>query len=325
MNNFAQRCANLLRGGIGPRFDETDAAPHQHREYDMATVIEDIFKPKVKKAEAGTVHWLDEQVKRSKREVFSEVVTVTPGLANVILGNNEHNRNVRAVKLAQFAADMKGGRWSFNGEPIIIANTGELNDGQHRLHAVIEANISMPFLFVFGVDRETRTTVDQGSARTAADYLGMRGVVNSALSAGIARLVIAYERSGGQDVAGTKFVTNADVLARIDSDDGIEKSATFAQRHIKSVRPFCAPSPIGACHYLLNREHPADADLFIEQVCLGENLRKSDPAFAVRERLLTSGKYAGQKMEIIFRGWNAFRSNRPLKIAKVLGSFPALF
>jgi len=290
----------------------------------MATVLERIAPTKTRKPEAGTVHWFDQCVARGRNEVFTALITVTPGLANVILGNNPDNRNIRATKLAQFAADMRAGRWSLNGEPIIISKSGELNDGQHRLGAIIEANTPIDLLFVFGIERETRTTVDQGAARGAADYLQMRGAQYAAISAVIARTVIAYERSGGQTVAGTKFVTNAEVLERVASDPGIVASSAFAMHHARAFRSFCAPSAIGAAHYILKQEHPSDADAFMEQVCVGESLRKSDPAFAVRERLWTTGKYTGQKLEVIFRGWNAYRSGRPLKLAKVLGNLPAL-
>lgn len=290
----------------------------------MATVLERVIAPAKRQPDAGTVQWFHDCVERGKRSVFSETVVVSPGLANVILGDNPNNRNIRPTKLTQFAADMRAGRWAFNGENIIIAKTGELNDGQHRLSAIIEANTPIPLIFQFGVERETRTTVDQGSARTAADYLGMKGATHAATSAAIARIVIAYERSGGQDIAGTKYVTNSEVLDRVRRDPEITVSAHFAQSHAKSTRTFCSPSAIGAAHYLLCREHPSEADAFMEQVCVGENLRRSDPAFAVRERLWTTSKYAGQKMEVIFRGWNAYRSGRQLKLAKVLGNFPAL-
>ena len=65
---------------------------------------------KAKKTDAGTVHWFNECVERGKGEVFSEVTTVTPGLASVLLDKNPDNRNIRAVKVEQFAADMRASR-----------------------------------------------------------------------------------------------------------------------------------------------------------------------------------------------------------------------
>jgi hypothetical protein len=290
----------------------------------MATVLERIVPAKIKKPEAGTVHWFDECVARGKRERFSEEVIVTPGLANVILGNNPDNRNVGPAKLAQFASDMRHGRWALNGEPLIIAKTGELNDGQHRLNALIEANVSLPMIFQFGLERDTRFTVDQGKCRSAADYLGMEGMPNATATASIARLVIAYEQSGYDGIADANRVTNAEVRARAETDEDLRVSASFAGSHHKATRNFAAPAIIGFCHYVLTDEHPGDADIYMQQICTGEGLKKNDPAYVVRDRLLNLGRNRGHKIEIILRGWNAYRSNRPLKLVKVLGNLPAL-
>ena len=163
---------------------------------------------------AGTVHWLNQCVERGKTEVFSEVVTVSPGLAAELLRRNDGNRSVRQTKAEQYAIDMREGRWAFNGEPIIISVDGKLNDGQHRLQAVIDANICVVFLLVFGLSRESRETVDQGAARGASDYLGMGGLPNATTAAGIARLVLAYEQAEGQS-AESKLITNASVVERV--------------------------------------------------------------------------------------------------------------
>lgn len=285
----------------------------------MATKVTKLFKP-----EAGTVHWLNECIARGKREPFSEVTLLTPGLAAELLRRNPDNRVLSASRVRNIAADILAGRWELNLQPIVMSKCGLLNDGQTRCQAVIDANRPIQVNIQFGAERTTRFTLDQIGKRTAADYGTMRGRQHAATAAGLARLVIAYERSGGQNIADTKYVTNTEVDIRADADPAITESAAFAHRLANLARPFCAPSPIGACHYILSREHAPDAEAFLDQVCVGENIRRSDPAFAVRERLLTSGKYAGQKMEIIFRGWNAYRAGRPLKLAKVLGTFPAL-
>lgn len=287
-------------------------------------VVTELERPKAKKHAAGTVHWLDQMVERGRYEVFSAVCTVTPGLANVILGKNDDNRNIRPAKLEQFAADMRAGRWAFNGEPIIVAQTGELNDGQHRLSAVIEANSPQEFLLVFGVERSTRLTVDQGAARSAGDYLGMEGVPNATSVASIGRLILGYEQSGCDNVNASSHVTNAEVRQRAAVDDRLHKSATFAVSHHKDTRNFAAPAIIGFCHYVLSGEHPADAVAYMTQVCTGEGLKKNDPAYVVRDRLLNLGRRRDHKIEIILRGWNSYRAGRPLKLVKVLGNFPAL-
>ncbi len=277
-------------------------------------------------ADHGTVHWFNESIKRGQRGVFTEIVTVSPGLASVILERNADNRHLKPVKAGHYTTDMIAGRWVFNGEPIIVSDTGELNDGQHRMQAVIDANLSMPFLFVFGVKRESRTTVDQGAARTASDYLSMDGVPNSALCAGLARLVMAYEDQNGQGLAKAKEYSNAQIVRRVKSDPAISEAAQYAQSVVTYTKGLILPSLVGAAFYILTDIDHDAAVRYLNQVCVGENIKRGDPAFAVRSSLTNlEATNRTARLEIIFRGWNAFRQNRRLSLAKSLGTIPAVF
>lgn len=290
----------------------------------MATVAK--IAPKAQPI-AGTINWLDDCIERGKGGVFSELTTLTPGLAAELLRRNPDNRFIRQTKAAQYACDIRTGRWVFNGEPIIIADTGELNDGQHRASAVVEANISIPALLVFGLPRETRTTLDQGAARNAGDYLSMDNVPNPTVQASIARLVIAWECAEGQTLSANKYVTNAEVLARVKADDMIAESAHFAAGNAKNTRAFCAPAVIGLCHYIFSDINPSQANEYMHQVCRGEGLKARDPAYTVRDRLISLGnKSRDQRTHIIIRGWNAYRQGRSLALAKIVGkdNLPAL-
>lgn len=291
----------------------------------MATVLEHPNTKAPKKPAAGTVHWFNQCVERGKSEVFSEATTLTPGLAAVLLERNPDNRNIRQTKVLQYEADMRAGRWSFNGEPIIISREGLINDGQHRLRAMVEANFTTQMLFVFGVERETRLTVDQGAARTAGDYLGMEGVENSTFAAVIARIVIAIERERGARLYRESEVTNAEIRLRVYRDSKIADAAHYAAVNYKYTRAFAAPGVIGAAFYLLNDVNPADALAYMDRVCRGDGLRVDDPAYAVRDALLSLGRSTrGPKLEAIFRGWVKFRAGEKMKQAKVLGHFPEL-
>ena len=289
----------------------------------MATLLE-LNAPA--KTEAGTVHWLNDRIARSAAGVISEVVTVTPGLAKVIIENhNPNNRQMKPVKAQHYAADMIAGRWAFNGEPIIFSASGELNDGQHRMQAVIDSNRPSPFLFVFGVSRESRTTVDQGSARTAGDYLSMDGIPNANAAAGIARLIMAFEKEGGRSVSCAKDYSNAQIVARVKADPKILEAAHYAMCTRRWVQGLLMPSLTGTAFYVLSKVHADDAKAYLDQVCIGENIKRGDPAFAVRGALGNmekSGKNA--RLEMVLRGWVAYRQNRKLTLAKSLGTFPAL-
>lgn len=94
--------------------------------------------------------------------ITAEVRKVTPELAKTWLGTTEKNRTFRKSRVAQYAADMKAGRWQLNGEAIKFDKNGHLLNGQHRLHAVVRADTTVPMLVISGLDPETRTTMDSG-------------------------------------------------------------------------------------------------------------------------------------------------------------------
>lgn len=272
----------------------------------------------------GTVHWFNQCIERGKGEVFSEAITLNPVLAGVLLERNPDNRNIRQTKVLQYETDMREGRWVFNGEPVIVSKDGLINDGQHRLRAMVEANCTLPILFVFGVERNTRLTVDQGAARSAGDFLGMEGVENAKAAAAIAKLVIAIERERGARLYRENEVTSTQVRSRVERDSKIGGAAHYALSQFKFARSLAPPAVIGTAFYLLSDVHPEDAKVYMDQVCVGEELRRDSPAYAARDALISLGNRRAAKLEVIFRGWVKHRAGQPLKQAKVLGHFPEL-
>lgn len=271
---------------------------------------------------AGTVHWFDTQVSASgARGVHSELITCTPGLAAAILARNPDNRNIKPAKAEQYANDMRGGRWTFNGEPILISTDGLLNDGQHRLTALMDANVCLPMLFVFGLDRDTRFTVDQGAARTASDFLSMGGVANASSASTIARILIAYEASGGTSID-TRVITNAEVLDRVHRDLRIGEAAHYGVTHGRKSNAYVAATIVGFCYYLFSDIDADDAHAFLDGLCSGANLKDGAPALTCREKLLTMTKARQPKVAVIFRAWNMHR--RGVKKVKTNGLISTL-
>ena len=95
-----------------------------------------------------------------------KVETVTPELAAHYLKRNVDNyRKISKTKVAQYAAEMKAGKWQLNGEAIMFDEEGKLKNGQHRLAAVIAAGIPVKMAIVNGVGNDV-TIYDVGSMRT---------------------------------------------------------------------------------------------------------------------------------------------------------------
>lgn len=284
----------------------------------MASVSE---LPLKNQAQIGTVHWYNSCVERGKSGVFSEVVSLTPGLASVMLARNPDNRQIRHTKAAQYAQDMRNGRWTFNGEPIIVSDDGFLNDGQHRCQAIIDANICIEMIVVFGVPRASRITIDQGAARGAGDYLKMEGVQNWNVAATIARLVLAYEQSNGLAID-TKPITNGEVMDRVHADAKIAEAAHFASTMSRHVSAYAAGTLIGFCYYLFERHDENDAKTFLTQVSKGEGLKAGSAALVLRERLLAEGKARQPKVCMIFRAWNFYRRGMKVSASALHGKMP---
>ena len=64
---------------------------------------------------------------------------VSPMMATLWLEKNVGNRDLSSANISKFARDMIEGKWSLTHQCIAFDCLGNLIDGQHRLHAIIES------------------------------------------------------------------------------------------------------------------------------------------------------------------------------------------
>lgn len=98
---------------------------------------------------------------------------ITPAMASNYLTHNEHNprKNTNRNQIEAYARDMAAGKWFANGEPIVFDANGDLKNGQHRLMAIVKANVPVYMFVIRGVDPEY-TTFDYGMLRRVSQELG---------------------------------------------------------------------------------------------------------------------------------------------------------
>lgn len=269
--------------------------------------------------------WLADRIGRGRAGIFSEEVALTPVLAELMLEANANNRNIRQNKVAEFATDIINGDWELNGEPIIVADSGELNDGQHRCYAVIAAGKPMRTVITFGVRRSSRLTVDVGTARQAGDFLSMDGHKFGFLAAAVAALVWQYEKTGyaGKHSGGSR-PTKVQIRHTYAGHPGLEESIVFVTHTAGGGAGGRKASVLVFCHYLLKQRNKAAADAFISRLILGDGLSRGDPIYHARERMLQDGRMRSEeRIELVLRTWNATREGRrATKASPILGSFP---
>jgi hypothetical protein len=133
-------------------------------------------------------------------DVESRWVHISPAMAAEWLERNVRNRPVSQDTVTSYARDMKAGNWVATHQGIAFNDQSELIDGQHRLLAIIEANVTLLMMVTYalpsGVTESALTTmdcVDRGRTRSVADQLkiqhGMKdGTIIAAVCASLATL-----------------------------------------------------------------------------------------------------------------------------------------
>jgi hypothetical protein len=136
---------------------------------------------------------------------------------------------------------MKNGHWPFTGDPIRFTTDCELIDGQHRLQAIIEANMPMEMVCVFGLEPKAKHALDMGRKRSAGDVLALKGYSQSSRLSGAARqlLHIKYNNHNAK-------VTSAEIEAIVEKHPKLGDCT----HHFNSTRGV-SPALLTALYYIL--------------------------------------------------------------------------
>ena len=117
-------------------------------------------------------------------EMKSKVMMVDPALALAWLQRNiATNRPMRPTVVENYADEMRRGEWHLTHQGIALDIDGNLIDGQHRLAAVIKANVIVPMMVTVNAPRASFVALDGGVKRTLADRLTMPPDVVTVLTA----------------------------------------------------------------------------------------------------------------------------------------------
>lgn len=301
---------HLLFGPEVPAPDNNRAPRAEARtpkELPMLSIVQDEGKVTRRVDRSRMAEWLEERIEAAVHEPSSEAVTLTPVLAELLLDRNPANRPLSQLQVERLASDIKGRRWTFNGEPIIVSRDGCLNDGQHRCAAVVAAGKPIRTMISFGFDRESRMTLDQGVQRTAGHYLGMSGVVDANAVAAIAVMIWQHKEFGTLSTSGRLRPTKSMTLLVAESYKDIADSLAFCSK----TGGLTSRTLLAFCHWTFAHRAGRDAaDEFMEALIGGANLKKTSPILYARNRLTSDRLKQVEKAELIFRAWNAWREGR---------------
>lgn len=170
-----------------------------------------------------------------KRIYSVRIDLITPEKAKEMLEKNV-NRPLKTERVSQYTKDMKDGRWKINGVPIVITDDGYLKDGQHRLRALIKANMSFPFIVISYSKQfeEEASNYDIGLKRSVSDLriLQNKSKVSSRVI-GAMNFILRYNScyKSSSTICDEKIDENAEWLSILDKMTGngkMNKAAYWA-------------------------------------------------------------------------------------------------
>jgi len=265
-------------------------------------------------------------------EVYRE--TIGPEKAEEYLKANTKNRNLRKTLVKRYAREMQEGRWDFNGEALKFDTDGTLLDGQHRLTAVVLAEVELEFLVIRNLHPETRQTIDTGGPRRASDVLTFNGYKNHAASLASAAKYLHSHLNGtltsyasnNREVA----ATNQEVLDIVQDHSGLEESIEYIYS-LNRLRGFYPAGMASFLHFVFRKEDPELADSFFRGLYEGVGLEADTGLYHLRNRLLTVAQSNERlppkdKIALVAKAWNKTRNDETVKVLRWGGneSFPEI-
>lgn len=208
-----------------------------------------------------------------------EIEIVTPTVAKTYLATSEGNRNLKHAHLASLVSMIMADQFVMNGSPIRFDQEGNLIDGHHRLTAIVIADKAVKLLVVRGINKDTMQTIDVGVPRSVSDQLKIKrheshGALRVAYVNWALRLLTGY-------IVPVKTIDQFDEWMKV-FGAGIHVTTD----HNVHITRFMRAAPLGASLAFAYKADPAVITDLIIQIRDGENLKRTDIAYTIREFMI---------------------------------------
>jgi len=253
----------------------------------------------------------------STTEQAASIELIDPATATSYLQANTRNRHLQTKYVNRLAGAMERGEWQFNADPIRFSDTGVLLDGQHRLAAVVQSEMTVPMLVVRGLVDESQTTMDTGNKRTFAHFLSMAGETNVYALAAAVRWTWVYEtQDGNLSTRSNAVPTVQQLMQTLEQHPGLRDSVRTARSVRKQVRS--SQGLLAALHHIFESVDADDANDFFDRLRTGEQLPEGSPILILRKALITdslkpSTTPPDYHAAWIIKSFNAYRLGRDIR------------
>lgn len=241
-------------------------------------------------------HWLATRLDRMDREGgFAELcVLMTPALALALLALNTKNRRIRPNPLGTVKRAMAGGRWVNTGHPVVISWDRLVQDGQHRLTAVVETGVSVEMDVRFGVDPLAFANTDTGTRRSASDVLNIAGYSQEVTIAAAARILLTIGRGNATIHYGYHTdPTNDVILTFAQANPNLRDAARIGHSSARALK-INASAAAAAAFLIAQKAGLPSAEEFFVAARTGLNISAARDPLKSLERVIESGELRSQ-------------------------------
>lgn len=244
--------------------------------------------------------------------------TVNPEFAHKLLKYNPKNRRLNHSHVMGLASQMEAGLFMPELGFISFDKKGQMIDGQHRLHAIIESVTSFEMRIITGLDSNVRDVIDTGLKRTLADILRMDGVENAGVVSGAIAKMIIFDETGRLDARLNRKFHSADFKKAMKKHPEI----IICAEKLRPSAIFRRPAQILTLYALCSKVAPKKADDFFLRLMTGENLEKNSPLLEIRRIVLNK---IGSRNNVaitdliyaLISVWNASRKGKSYDVGRI--------
>ena len=246
-------------------------------------------------------------------ETTVKKIMVTPEMASKFLENNEGNRQIVKERVEYYVTEIREGRWNeHSNDMICISPTGRLLNGQHRLSAIVAADVVAGLTVQYNTPESAFSIMDTGTKRSAANYFDWCGITNAHTIPACAVRVLLWLKEGIPSSSRRSPFANQVLLDHYNEySTRYQSSATIAS-YISTITPL---SVAMACVWmLLNKGHSVNdvRQFFIEASptytgsATDGNAARALCATLTRARLQGIKRTDRHTLALIIKAWNVW-------------------
>ena len=276
-------------------------------------------------------------------QITTKVERITPAKAVQYLKKNVINRPLKEPVVRRLMHALNAGHWQETHQGIAFNGDGNLIDGQHRLTAIVRANVPARMLVTRGLPSKAFLVIDTGAVRSTADHLALVGYTHPNVLARTLVLQFQYENAQGdmeKRLPPEKSPDKDDVMAIAEAHPDLVRICQERRPDKKVIRDLATPSWWAFLSYQFSLR---DADLaaeFMDALLTGANLRENSIVLLTRNRCLgIAGEVRArkrpptaatfEKASLIIRAWNAVRAGKEhgktkVQSRRISTDFPAI-